>query len=250
MIIIKSDREIEIMRQAGRIVAGTLNAVGKLIKPGVTTMELDEVAEDYIRSHDAIPAFKGYGGFPASICTSVNCQVVHGIPDGDVVLRDGDLISIDAGAIYDGYCGDAARTFAVGNVSEEVINLIDATEKSFFECLKYARKGYRLSDISHAVQTYIESKGYSVVRSYVGHGIGQQMHEDPQIPNYGPPNKGVRLREGMTFAIEPMVNIGGYDVYTKDDGWTVITSDGSLSSHYENTIVLTDSEPIILTMED
>jgi methionyl aminopeptidase len=247
MIVIKSSREIELMEKAGKIVALALEEVGKHVRPGVTTSELDKIAEEVIVSHKAKPSFKGYRGFPASICTSVNSEVVHGIP-GLRTLKDGDIISIDIGAEFDGYNGDAARTFPVGKISDEAMNLIRVTEESFFQGIQYARPGYRLSDISNAIQVYVESNNFSVVRDYVGHGIGRNMHEDPQIPNYGPPNKGPRLRAGMAFAIEPMVNVGGYEVYTLDNQWTVVTKDSSLSAHYENTIVLTDTEPRILTI--
>jgi len=247
MIIIKSQREIELMRKAGEITALALKEIEKHIKPGITTMELDKIAEEFILSHNATPAFKGYRGFPASICTSINEEVVHGIP-GLRRLKDGDIISIDIGAVYQGYNGDAARTFPVGQVHPEAMRLIEVTQQSFFEGIAYAKQGYRLSDISHAIQAYVEKHNYSVVRDYVGHGIGQNMHEAPQIPNFGPPGKGPRLKAGMTLAIEPMVNMGGYEVYTLDNNWTVVTKDGSLSAHYENTIAITDGEPEILTI--
>ncbi|TYP50328.1 type I methionyl aminopeptidase [Thermosediminibacter litoriperuensis] len=246
MVIIKSNREIEIMRRAGRVVALVLEEIKKHIKPGVTTGELDRIAEEVILKNGAVPAFKGYRGFPATICTSINEEVVHGIP-GLRTLKDGDIISVDVGAIVDGYCSDAARTYPVGNVSEEALELIEVTRQSFYEGLAFAKPGYRLSDISHAIQTYVESRNFSVVREWGGHGIGRQMHEDPHVPNYGPPNKGPRLKPGMTLAIEPMVNAGGYEVYTLEDSWTVVTRDGSLSAHYENTIAITDGEPEILT---
>lgn len=247
MIILKSQREIEIMKKAGRIVALTLEKIKQALKPGITTGELDQIAEEFILSQGAYPTFKGYRGFPAAICTSINEEVVHGIP-GLRTLKDGDIISIDVGASIEGYNGDAARTFAVGNVAKEAMNLIEATRESFFQGLAFAKQGFRLSDISHAIQTYVEGRGYSVVRDYVGHGIGRKMHEDPQIPNYGLPHRGPRLKRGMTLAIEPMVNAGGYEVYTLENRWTVVTKDGSLSAHYENTIAITDSEPEILTL--
>ncbi|AYO29437.1 type I methionyl aminopeptidase [Biomaibacter acetigenes] len=247
MIILKSQREIEIMKKAGRIVALTLEKIKQALKPGITTGELDQIAEEFILSQGAYPTFKGYRGFPAAICTSINEEVVHGIP-GLRTLKDGDIISIDVGASIEGYNGDAARTFAVGNVAKEAMNLIEATRASFFQGLAFAKQGFRLSDISHAIQTYVEGRGYSVVRDYVGHGIGRKMHEDPQIPNYGLPHRGPRLKRGMTLAIEPMVNAGGYEVYTLENRWTVVTKDGSLSAHYENTIAITDSEPEILTL--
>ncbi|MCG1011467.1 type I methionyl aminopeptidase [Tepidanaerobacter sp. GT38] len=247
MIIIKSQREIELMRKAGEITALVLDEIKKHIKPGVTTIELDKIAEEFILSHNATPTFKGYRGFPASICASINEEVVHGIP-GLRSLKNGDIISIDVGVNFQGYNGDAARTFPVGQVSADALKLIEVTRQSFFEGIAYAKQGHRLSDISHAIQTYVERHNFSVVRDYVGHGIGQNMHEAPQIPNFGPPGKGPRLRAGMTLAIEPMVNMGGYEVYTLKNNWTVVTRDGSLSAHYENTVAITDGEPEILTM--
>lgn len=248
MIILKSNNELEIMREAGKITFGALHLIEQEIKPGVTTAYLNRIAEDYILSQDATPVFKGYNGFPASICASVNAQVVHGFPN-DNELEEGDIASIDVGAMYKGYCGDAARTFPVGNISDEAATLIEATKNSFFEGIKYARLGYRLSDISHAIQSYIEARGFSVVKSFVGHGIGRKMHEDPQIPNFGLPGKGPRLRPGMTLAIEPMVNQGRDQVEIMENGWTVYTRDRSLSAHYENTIAITESDPLILTLE-
>lgn len=247
MISIKSLKEIELMRTAGRIVAETHEKLKEVIKPGITTKELDIIAEEYIRKSGALPAFKGYYGFPASICSSVNEQVVHGIP-GHVVLKDGDIIGIDIGAIFDGYYGDAARTHGVGNISSDAQDLIKVTQESFFVGIEYAREGNRLSDISHAVQSYVESHGYSVVRDLVGHGIGKKMHEDPQVPNYGAPGRGPRLAAGMALAIEPMVNQGKYAVKTLSDGWTVVTADGKLSAHYENTIIITKEAPELLTL--
>ncbi|HQE05354.1 MAG: type I methionyl aminopeptidase [Tepidanaerobacteraceae bacterium] len=247
MIVLKSPREIELMRRAGEITALALEEIEKHVKPGITTIELDKIAEELILSHDATPAFKGYRGFPASICASINEEVVHGIP-GLRRLQDGDIISIDIGAVFQGYYGDAARTFPVGQVSDDALKLIEVTKQSFFEGIAFAKQGYRLSDISHAIQSYVEGHNYSVVRDYVGHGIGQNMHEDPQIPNFGPPGKGPRLRAGMTLAIEPMVNLGEFEVYTLKNNWTVVTKDGSLSAHYENTVAITDGEPEILTM--
>ncbi|MGB7604903.1 MAG: type I methionyl aminopeptidase [Lutisporaceae bacterium] len=247
MIIIKSAKEIELMRLAGKIVAKTHEVLKDVIKPGITTKELDIIAEEYIRKCGALPAFKGYFGFPASICTSVNSQVVHGIP-GNVVLKDGDIVGIDIGAIYEGYVGDAARTHGIGTISSDAQRLIKVTEESFFAGIEYAREGYRLSDISHNIQKYVESHGYSVVRDLVGHGIGKSMHEDPQIPNYGLAGRGPRLAAGMALAIEPMVNQGKYAVKTLSDGWTVLTADGSLSAHYENTIIITKDAPELLTL--
>ena len=247
MIIIKSKREIEKLREAGRVVAETHAFLKELIKPGITTGELDKRAEEFIRKKGSIPAFKGYGGFPGSICTSINEEVVHGIP-GKKELKDGDIISLDIGSIVDGYYGDSAKTHPVGEISEENKKLIAVTRQSFYEGIKFAKVGFRLSDISHAIQTYAEAEGFSIVRDFVGHGIGQEMHEEPQIPNYGPPGKGPRLREGMVLAIEPMVNIGTHRVKVLEDDWTVITSDGKNSAHYEHTIAITDDEPRILSL--
>ncbi len=246
MIILKSDREIELMAKAGRLVAETHAFLESMIRPGVTTKELDEAAEDFIRSHGALPAFKGYNGFPGSICASINEVVVHGIP-GLNKLKDGDIISIDIGTIVEGYYGDGAKTFPVGKVSDKDLELIEVTKQSFYEGLKYARVGNRLSDISHAIQKYVESNGFSVVRDFVGHGIGQKMHEEPQIPNFGLPGKGPRLKAGMVLAIEPMVNVGTYHVKVLSDDWTVVTIDGKKSAHYEHTIAITNDEPLILT---
>lgn len=246
MISLKSEREIELMSRAGRLVAETHAFLKDIIKPGVTTKELDEAAEGFIRSHGALPAFKGYNGFPGSICASINEVVVHGIP-GLNKLKDGDIISIDIGTIVDGYYGDGAKTFPVGNASDKDLELIEVTKQSFYEGLKYAREGNRLSDISHAVQKYAESNGFSVVRDFVGHGIGQRMHEEPQIPNFGLPGKGPRLKAGMVLAIEPMVNAGTYHVKVLSDNWTVVTIDGQKSAHYEHTIAITNDEPLILT---
>ena len=244
---IKSARELELMRAAGKIVAETFEKIKEVIKPGITTKELDRIAEKFIRDNKGIPAFLGYNGYPASICTSVNEEVVHGIPSRRI-LKDGDIVGIDIGVIYDGYCGDAARTFEVGYVSEKAKKLIRITEESFFVGIIMAVEGKRLQDISHAIQTYVESNGYSVVRDLVGHGIGKKMHEEPQVPNYGTAGKGPRLKAGLTLAIEPMVNEGRLHVKTLSDGWTVVTSDSSLSAHYENTIAITAGEPEILTM--
>ena len=243
---IKSDRQIEKMREVGKIVAHTHEVLKAYIKPGITTKELDIIAEEEILKYDAIPAFKGYGGFPATICASVNNQVVHGIP-GPYILKDGDIISIDIGALKDKFFGDAARTYGVGSISDRAKNLINVTKESFYKGLEFCKVGYKLSDISHAIQTYVEDNGFSIVKDYVGHGIGTSLHEDPQIPNYGTPGRGLRLAKGMVLAIEPMVNEGLYDVRTLNDGWTVVTIDGRNSAHYENTIVITDDKPILLT---
>lgn len=247
MIYIKSKNEINLMRTAGKVIANLFEVLERAIKPGVTTLELDRIAEEFIIKNDCKPAFKGLYGFPASICTSINEEVVHGIPSLRK-LKEGDIISIDLGATYKGYNADAARTFPVGEISEEAQKLIEVTKNSFFEGIKYAKEGNRLSDISHAIQTYVERHGFSVVREYVGHGIGIKMHEDPHIPNFGPPGRGPRLKRGMCLAIEPMVNAGHYTVRTLEDNWTVVTVDGSLSAHYENTIVITEGDPEILTI--
>lgn len=247
MIIVKSRREIEVMKEAGKIVAYTHEIVKENIKPGISTRELDEIAEKTILKYGAIPSFKGYGGFPGTICSSINEEVVHGIPSQRILL-DGDIISIDVGAYIKGYHGDAARTHGVGKIADEARRLIDVTRNSFYEGLKYCKEGYRLSDVSHAIQNYVEENKFSVVKSYVGHGIGQDLHEDPQIANYGPPNKGPKLKRGMVFAIEPMVNLGSYEVMTLLDRWTVVTIDNSLSAHYENTLAITEGEPELLTI--
>jgi methionyl aminopeptidase len=250
MIILKSKREIETMRESGKIVAHVHNVLQSHIRPGITTKELDGIAEKEIRKHGAVAAFKGYGGFPGSICASINEEVVHGIPSASRELKDGDIISVDIGALKNGFYGDAAKTFAVGQVTEEASKLIEVTRQSFYEGLKFCRVGYRLSDVSHAIQSYVESHGFSVVRDFVGHGIGTSLHEDPQIPNYGPPGKGPRLAEGMVLAIEPMVNAGGYSVEILRDKWTVVSIDRSLSAHYEHTLAITDDEPLLLTSLD
>ena len=248
MIIIKSPEEIMKMRKAGKIVAQTHELLKKHIRPGITTQELDRIAEEYILKQGAIPGFKGYNGFPASICSSVNEEVVHGIPSSRKVLRDGDIISIDIGSIVDGYYGDSAKTYGVGTITEEADKLIKITRQSFYDGIKYAMSGNRLSDISNAVQKTVEIEGFSIVVDYVGHGVGRQMHEDPPIPNYGKPGRGPRLQKGMVLAIEPMVNVGTYEVKTLPDNWTVVTLDGKLSAHYEHTIAITgDGPPEILT---
>lgn len=246
MIICKTPREIEIMREAGKIVALTHQELKKHIAPGRTTKELDAIAEKFIRESNAIPSFKGYNGFRGSICASVNNELVHGIPGGRV-LKDGDIISIDIGAKYNGYHGDSAWTYPVGSIDEETQTLLDVTEESLYKGLKEAKPGERLSNISHAIQTYAESKGFSIVREYVGHGIGQDLHEDPQIPHYGPPNKGPRLKPGMVLAVEPMVNAGSRYVKTLADNWTVVTVDGKMCAHFEHTIAITETGYEILT---
>ena len=246
MIILKSERELAYMRDAGKIVAETLIEVEKAAKPGTSTLELDRIAEEYIKSCGAIPTFKGYNGFPGNICASINEQVVHGIP-GLKKLKNGDNVSIDIGALINGYNGDAAVTIAVGEVDASVRKLLEVTEQSLFKGIEQAITGNRLGDISHAIQANAETHGYGVVRDYVGHGIGRKMHEDPQIPNYGQPGRGPRLKAGMTLAIEPMINLGTHEVKTLDDGWTVVTTDGKPSAHFEHTIAITDGKPEILT---
>ncbi|HUI29118.1 MAG TPA: type I methionyl aminopeptidase [Candidatus Acidoferrales bacterium] len=251
MINIKTSREIDQMREVGRIVAGILDLVEKNIKSGITTKELDELAEDYVLSKGAKPAFKGYGFdkknlFPATICLSIDDQVVHGIP-GARKLEKGQILSVDVGAVKDGYYGDAAKTFAIGDVSEEKKKLVEVTEKALQLGIENAVAGNHVEDISQAIQEYVEGNGFSVVRDLVGHGIGTKLHEDPPVPNYGRKGKGSLLRNGMTIAIEPMVNAGAYKVFTAEDGWTVYTSDGKPSAHFEHTIVVTDGRPEILT---
>lgn len=247
MIIVKNHKEIDLMRAAGRIVAETLLLIEEKVRPGITTAELDKIAEEFITKHGARPSFKGLYGFPASLCISVNEQVVHGIPGG-YVLKDGDIISVDCGAELNGFHGDAARTFAVGNISEEAKKLIKVTEESFFKGIEYAKVNNRLTDISHEIQNYVEANGFHVVRGFVGHGIGRVVHEDPEVPNFGRPGRGPKLVAGMTLAIEPMVNVGTYRVKTLNDDWTVVTSDKSLSAHYENTVVILPDGPEILTL--
>lgn len=246
MIVIKSKKEIELMQESGRIVALVHETLKKAIKPGITTGELDKIAEAIIEAEGAKPSFKGYHGFPASICASINDQVIHGIPS-EVTLKEGDIISIDIGAIKNGFHADAARTHPVGKVSEKALKLIKVTEDSFFEGLKYCRVGYRLSDISHAIQAHVEDNQFSIVRDFVGHGVGRELHEEPPIPNYGPAGRGPRLQPGMVLAIEPMVNEGDFRVRTLDDEWTVVTIDGRNSAHYEHSVVITDGDPILLT---
>ena len=246
MIVLKSQQEIAYMREAGRIVAETLELIRQAVKPDVTTQELDRIADEYIRERGAIPAFKGYNGFPGSICASVNEEVVHGIP-GPRKLKNGDIISVDIGTLINGFYGDAAMTFPVGEVAPEVAQLLKVTEESLYKGIAQAVADQRLYDISHAVQIHAEEFGYGVVRDYVGHGIGRKMHEDPQIPNYGAPGRGPRLKPGMTLATEPMINMGTYEVKTLRDNWTVITRDKKWSAHFEHTIAVTDGEPEILT---
>ena len=248
MIYIKSQREIALMKEAGRIVALAHQAIKSMIKPGITTEDIDRKVEAIIRENDAIPSFKGYGGFPGSACTSINEEVVHGIPSKTRILKEGDIVKVDIGAQYKGYHGDSAWTYPVGKISKEAEKLLEVTEQALYEGLKYAKKGARLSDISHAIQAYAESHGFSIVRDFVGHGIGKNLHEDPQIPNYGLPNKGTLLKPGMTFAIEPMVNAGQKEVRVLEDQWTAVTVDQSLSAHYEHTILITEEECKLLTV--
>jgi methionyl aminopeptidase len=246
MIVSKSKHELDLMREAGRIVAMTHRELAKVIGPGITTKELDQIADDFIRSQGATPSFKGYHGYPASICTSVNDELVHGIP-GNRVLKEGDIISIDIGAYIHGYHGDSAWTYPVGAISDEAARLLKVTEESLYKGIEQATTSNRLTDISHAIQTYVEAQGFSIVRDYVGHGIGREMHEDPQVPNFGPPGRGPRLKAGMVLAIEPMVNAGSYHVRTLEDNWTVVTVDGQYAAHFEHTVAITEDGPEILT---
>ena len=246
MITLKSSHEIELMRRAGKITAAARALAGEMVRPGVTTQEIDRAVEQFIRSQGAVPSFLNYSGYPASACISVNDEVIHGIP-GKRVLQEGDIVSVDVGAYIGGFHGDCAATFACGKISPEAQNLIDVTRESFFEGIKMAKEGNRVADISAAIQMYVESKGYSIVREFVGHGIGTHLHESPEVPNYGRPGRGPRLLRGMTLAIEPMVNAGEAGVRQLNDGWTVKTLDGKLSAHYENTVLITDGEPEILT---
>ena len=250
MIVLKTGRELSVMREACRISAGALQLVGKAIEPGVTTAELDKIAENYIRSKGAVPNFKNYQGYPATACISVNNEVIHGIPSKKRVIKQGDIVSVDLGALFNGYHGDNAATFACGDISEEAKRLMDATRESLYEGIKAAVAGGRIGDIGHAVQSYIEARGYSVVRKFVGHGIGTKLHEAPEVPNFGAPSRGIRLMPGMTLAIEPMVNAGGSEVEIMPDGWTVLTKDGSLSAHFEHTVAITSSGPQIMTIPE
>jgi methionyl aminopeptidase len=247
MIIIKNYNEITLMKKAGRIVGETLLLLENEVKPGVTTAQLDRMAEEFITKHGAKPSFKGLYGFPSSLCISVNEQVIHGFP-GAYVLKEGDIVSIDCGAFFDGFHGDAARTFPVGNISVNAQKLIDITKESFFQGIKFAKEGNKLSDISYGIQSYVEAAGFSVVRDFVGHGIGRKVHEDPNVPNFGKSGKGPKLLEGMVLAIEPMINAGTHKVKTLKDGWTVVTADSSLSAHYENRVAILSDGPEILTL--
>ena len=247
MIVLKSPREIELMRRAGKLTAAARALAGEMVKPGVTTQEINKAVHKFITSHGATPSFLNYNGFPASVCISVNDEIIHGIP-GKRVLHEGDIVSIDVGAYIGGFHGDCAATYPCGSVDPEAQRLIDVTRQSFFEGVKMAVEGSRISDIGHAVQTYVEANGFSVVREYVGHGVGRKMHESPEVPNYGSPGHGPKLLRGMTIAVEPMVNMGGKGVVQRSDGWTVVTADGKYSAHYENTILITAGEPELLTV--
>ena len=249
MICVKTDRELEIMRRACKITAAARALAGEMVRPGATTGEIDKAVHDFIVSQGAKPSFLHYQGYPGSACISVNEVVIHGIP-GNRVLKDGDIVSVDVGACWQGFHGDCAATFACGTISQEAQRLIDVTKQSFFEGIRFARQGNRVSDISHAVQTYVEANGFSVVRAFVGHGVGEHLHEEPSVPNYGAPGKGPRLVKNMTIAVEPMVNMGTYDVRVLRDGWTTVTADGKLAAHYENSILITDGEAEILTVPE
>jgi len=250
MIVLKTSRELSAMRAAGRISARALKIAGEAVEPGVSTWEIDRIARRYIENQGAKPTFLGYGGFPASACISVNNVVIHGIPSKSIIIKQGDIVSIDIGATFDGYVGDNAYTFPCGDVSAQAQALMDATREGLYEGIKAAVAGARIGDIGSAVQKYTEARGYSVVRDFVGHGVGAKMHEDPSVPNYGTPGRGVRLLPGMTIAIEPMINQGVKEVKTLADGWTTVTADGKLSAHFEHSIAITPDGPVILTSPD
>lgn len=250
MLILKTGRELERMREAGRIAAKALKLAGEAVEPGITTFAIDEIVKKYIESEGAKPSFLGYGGFPASACISVNNVVIHGIPNKTCVIKSGDIVSIDIGAFFNGFHGDNAATFACGDISNEAKALIDATRESLYEGIKMAKAGNRIGDIASTVQRYAEARGYSVVRDFVGHGVGAKLHEDPSVPNYGTPGRGVRLIPGMTIAIEPMVNAGTYDVRVLPDEWTTVTVDGKLSAHFEHSVAITENGPEILTLAE
>lgn len=249
-VTIKSEHEIECMREAGKILAITHEEMAKIIRPGISTMDINRKGEEVIRSFDCIPSFLNYQGYPASICVSVNDEVVHGIPNKKHILQEGDIVSLDAGVIYKGYHSDAARTHAVGEISDENKRLIAVTKQSFYEGIKFAKAGCHLFEISKAIQDFVEANGYSVVRDLVGHGVGRELHEAPQVPNFKPIGRGMKLRPGMTIAIEPMVNVGTYEVWRLDDDWTVVTQDSMNSAHYENTVLITEGEPELLSYPD
>ncbi len=255
MVTIKSKKEIELMREAGRVTALTHKAIEEAIKPGMTTAELDQIAEKTMQKYGAISAEKGYNPgikgvppYPATTCISINDEVIHGVPSSKRIIKDGDIVSVDLVALKNGFNGDAARTYLVGNVSKDAQRLVEVTKQAFFEGIKYAKKGNRIGDVSHAIGEYVKSQGYSVVREFEGHGIGRDMHEEPEIPNYGKAGRGIRLEPGMTLAIEPMVIQGKPDIWELEDGWTIVTQDGSLAAHYENTILITENEPEVLTI--
>lgn len=250
MIMLKTGRELAIMKEACRISAGALKLIGSAVQPGVSTGELDQIAEKYIREQGAVPNFKGYQGYPATACISINNEVIHGIPSKNRIIKNGDIVSVDLGACFEGYHGDNAATFAAGDISADAKRLMDTTRESLYEGIKAACAGGRIGDISSAVQRYVEARGYSVVRQFVGHGVGTSLHEAPEVPNFGTAGRGVRLVNGMTLAIEPMVNAGGFDVKILPDKWTVVTADGSLSAHFEHTIAITPDGPKILTIAD
>ena len=247
MIIIKNSEQLKLMRIAGRITAEALVVAGESIRPGITTKELDNKIKRYIEKCGATPTFLGYNGFPGSACISINDEVIHGIPSDKIIIKEGDIVKVDVGARFRGYNGDSARTFAVGKVSDEALRLISVTEQSLYEAMKVATAGNRIGDIGHAIEDFVISNGFSIVREYTGHGVGAELHEEPSIPNYGRAGRGARLYPGMTLAIEPMVNAGTERVKVRRDGWTVVTADGKLSAHYENSIAITESDPIILT---
>ena len=250
MIVLKTTRELSLMKEACVISAGALKAAGAAVEPGVSTEEINRVAHDFIVRHGAVPTFLGYSGYPAASCISINDEVIHGIPSKKRIVKAGDIVSIDVGATFNGYVGDNAATFAAGDISPEAQRLCDTTRESLYEGIKAAVAGGRIGDIGSTIQRYCEARGFSVVREYTGHGVGHVMHEDPSVPNFGTPGRGVRLLPGMTIAIEPMINMGRADVCWLDDEWTVVTMDGSLSAHYENTILITDGEPEILTLTE
>lgn len=250
MVVLKTSRELSKMREAGRISANALKLAGQAVEPGVSTLEIDRVVRKYIEEQGAKPSFLGYGGFPGSACVSINEEVVHGIPKKNRILKSGDIVSIDVGAFFDGFHGDNAWTFACGDISAEVQGLLDATKESLFEGIKQAVAGNRIGDIGSAVQRYVEARNYSVVRDYVGHGVGAKLHEDPSVPNFGTPGRGVRLLPGMTIAIEPMINLGTHKVRVLDDDWTAVTADGKPSAHFEHSVAITADGPVILTIAD
>ena len=250
MIVLKTSRELSIMRKAGKISQKALRLAGEAVEPGVSTWEIDKIVRQYIESEGATPSFLGYSGYPASACISVNNVVIHGIPSKSTILKHGDIVSVDVGAFYQGFHGDNAWTFPCGQISEEARALLEATEKSLFLGIEQARPGNRIGDVGHAVQGYVEARGYSVVREFVGHGVGAKLHEDPSVPNYGTPGRGVRLMPGMVIAIEPMINVGKPGVKILDDGWTTVTQDGSLSAHFEHTVAITPDGPALLTALD